>query len=57
MAGYANNSQNRTQSSVSDYHSRGQVTGYSVGLYGTSRMLTISTGLGLVWIPDVVQLV
>ncbi len=34
MAGYAN-SQNRTQSSVSDYHSRGQVTGYSVGLYGT----------------------
>lgn len=34
MAGYAN-SQNRTQSSVTGYHSRGQVTGYSVGLYGT----------------------
>ncbi|EAA3640787.1 TPA: intestinal colonization autotransporter adhesin MisL [Salmonella enterica subsp. enterica] len=31
MAGYAN-SQNRTQSSVSDYHSRGQVTGYSFRL-------------------------
>ncbi|EDP8671832.1 autotransporter outer membrane beta-barrel domain-containing protein [Salmonella bongori] len=34
MAGYAN-SQNHTQSSVSGYYSRGQVTGYSVGLYGT----------------------
>ncbi|MFH3159151.1 intestinal colonization autotransporter adhesin MisL [Citrobacter portucalensis] len=34
MAGYAN-SQNRTQSSLTGYHSRGQVTGYSVGLYGT----------------------
>lgn len=34
MAGYAN-SQNRTQSSLTGYHSRGQVTGYNVGLYGT----------------------
>lgn len=34
MAGYAN-SQNRTQSSLTGYHSRGQVTGYSVALYGT----------------------
>ncbi|EJF22754.1 MULTISPECIES: intestinal colonization autotransporter adhesin MisL [Citrobacter] len=34
MAGYAN-SQNSTQSSLTGYHSRGQVTGYSVGLYGT----------------------
>ena len=34
MAGYAN-SQNRTRSSLTGYHSRGQVTGYSVGLYGT----------------------
>lgn len=34
MAGYAN-SQNRTQSSLTGYHSRGQVIGYSVGLYGT----------------------
>ncbi|HFZ8994796.1 TPA: intestinal colonization autotransporter adhesin MisL [Citrobacter freundii] len=34
MAGYAN-SQNRTQSGLTGYHSRGQVTGYSVGLYGT----------------------
>ncbi|MBS6486774.1 MAG: intestinal colonization autotransporter adhesin MisL [Citrobacter freundii] len=34
MVGYAN-SQNRTQSSLTGYHSRGQVTGYSVGLYGT----------------------
>ncbi|MEZ7798717.1 intestinal colonization autotransporter adhesin MisL [Citrobacter pasteurii] len=34
MAGYAN-SQNRTQSNLTGYHSRGQVTGYSVGLYGT----------------------
>lgn len=34
MAGYAN-SQNRTPSSLTGYHSRGQVTGYSVGLYGT----------------------
>ncbi|MDE9614650.1 intestinal colonization autotransporter adhesin MisL [Citrobacter portucalensis] len=34
MAGYAN-SQNRTQSSLTGYHSRGQLTGYSVGLYGT----------------------
>lgn len=34
MAGYAN-SQSRTQSSLTGYHSRGQVTGYSVGLYGT----------------------
>lgn len=34
MAGHAN-SQNRTQSSLTGYHSRGQVTGYSVGLYGT----------------------
>ncbi|MBW9350309.1 intestinal colonization autotransporter adhesin MisL [Citrobacter sp. EC_71] len=34
MAGYAN-SQNRTQSSLTGYHSRGQITGYSVGLYGT----------------------
>ncbi|NTZ52254.1 intestinal colonization autotransporter adhesin MisL [Citrobacter gillenii] len=34
MAGYAN-SQNRTQSSLTGYASRGQVTGYSVGLYGT----------------------
>ncbi|EPH1777385.1 intestinal colonization autotransporter adhesin MisL [Citrobacter freundii] len=34
MAGYAN-SQNHTQSSLTGYHSRGQVTGYSVGLYGT----------------------
>ena len=34
MAGYAN-SQNRTQSSLTGYYSRGQVTGYSVGLYGT----------------------
>lgn len=34
MAGYAN-SLNRTRSSLTGYHSRGQVTGYSVGLYGT----------------------
>lgn len=34
MAGYAN-SQNRTQSNLTGYYSRGQVTGYSVGLYGT----------------------
>lgn len=34
MAGYAN-SQNRTRSNLTGYHSRGQVTGYSVGLYGT----------------------
>lgn len=34
MAGYAN-SQSRTQSSLTGYYSRGQVTGYSVGLYGT----------------------
>ncbi|MDA8514638.1 autotransporter outer membrane beta-barrel domain-containing protein [Citrobacter sp. Igbk 14] len=34
MAGYAN-SQSRTKSSLTGYYSRGQVTGYSVGLYGT----------------------
>ncbi|HGK4841702.1 TPA: autotransporter outer membrane beta-barrel domain-containing protein [Kluyvera georgiana] len=34
MAGYGNN-QSNTRSDVSRYHSRGQVTGYSVGLYGT----------------------
>ena len=34
MAGYAN-SQNRTQSNLTGYYSRGQVIGYSVGLYGT----------------------
>ena len=34
MAGYAN-SQNRTRSNLTGYHSRGQVTGYRVGLYGT----------------------
>lgn len=34
MAGYAN-SQSRTQSSLTGYYSRGQVTGYSAGLYGT----------------------
>jgi outer membrane autotransporter barrel domain len=34
MAGYGN-SQSNTQSDVSRYHSRGQVTGYSAGIYGT----------------------
>ena len=34
MAGYAND-QNRTQSSATGYHSRGEASGYSVGLYGT----------------------
>ncbi|MFV0265199.1 MAG: autotransporter outer membrane beta-barrel domain-containing protein, partial [Kluyvera sp.] len=34
MAGYGN-SQSNTRSDVSRYHSRGQVTGYSAGLYGT----------------------
>ncbi|MFV0262105.1 MAG: autotransporter outer membrane beta-barrel domain-containing protein [Kluyvera sp.] len=34
MAGYANN-QSRTQSSATGYHSRGEVSGYSVGLYST----------------------
>ena len=34
MAGYANG-QSRTQSSATGYHSRGEVSGYSVGLYGT----------------------
>ena len=34
MAGYAND-QSRTQSSATGYHSRGEVSGYSVGLYGT----------------------
>lgn len=34
IAGYGNN-QSNTRSDVSRYHSRGQVTGYSVGLYGT----------------------
>ncbi|WP_420107852.1 autotransporter outer membrane beta-barrel domain-containing protein [Kluyvera genomosp. 2] len=34
MAGYGN-SQSNTRSNVTRYHSRGQVTGYSVGLYGT----------------------
>ena len=34
MAGYGN-SRSRTRSSITDYGSRGQVTGYSVGLYGT----------------------
>ncbi|MEO3989628.1 autotransporter outer membrane beta-barrel domain-containing protein [Pseudocitrobacter cyperus] len=34
MAGYGNSKSN-TQSNVTGYRSRGQVTGYSVGLYGT----------------------
>ncbi|MGE6983212.1 autotransporter outer membrane beta-barrel domain-containing protein [Kluyvera intermedia] len=34
MAGYGN-SRSRTESSLTQYRSRGQVTGYSVGLYGT----------------------
>lgn len=34
MAGYANQ-KSRTHSSVSDYRSRGQINGYSTGLYGT----------------------
>lgn len=34
MAGYAND-QSRTQSSATGYHSRGEVSGYSVGIYGT----------------------
>lgn len=34
MAGYAND-QHRTQSSATGYHSRGEASGYSVGLYGT----------------------
>lgn len=34
MAGYGN-SQSNTRSDVSRYHSRGQVTGYSAGIYGT----------------------
>lgn len=34
MAGYGN-SQSNTKSDVSRYHSRGQVTGYSAGIYGT----------------------
>ncbi|WP_297196206.1 autotransporter outer membrane beta-barrel domain-containing protein [uncultured Pluralibacter sp.] len=34
MAGYANQ-KSRTRSSVSDYSSRGQINGYSAGLYGT----------------------
>ena len=34
MAGYAN-SQSRTNSSLTGYRSRGQLTGYSAGLYGT----------------------
>lgn len=34
MAGYGNNHSN-TQSSVSGYHSNGDVDGYSVGVYGT----------------------
>lgn len=34
MAGYGN-SRSRTESNLTHYRSRGQVTGYSVGLYGT----------------------
>ncbi|MGL5421709.1 MAG: autotransporter outer membrane beta-barrel domain-containing protein [Serratia fonticola] len=34
MGGYGNN-QNNTRSGVTDYSSKGQVNGYSVGLYGT----------------------
>ncbi len=34
MAGYGN-SQSNTESNVSHYRSRGHVTGYSLGLYGT----------------------
>lgn len=34
MAGYGN-SQSNTRSDVTRYHSRGQVTGYSAGVYGT----------------------
>lgn len=34
MAGYAN-SQSRTNSSLTGYHSRGQITGYSAGVYAT----------------------
>ncbi len=34
MAGYANSS-NTTKSNLTGYHSRGKVSGYSVGLYGT----------------------
>ncbi|EMH4164347.1 autotransporter outer membrane beta-barrel domain-containing protein [Pluralibacter gergoviae] len=34
MAGYANQ-KSRTHSSVSDYRSRGQINGYSAGMYGT----------------------
>lgn len=34
MAGYGN-SQSRSASSLTGYHSRGEVNGYSVGLYGT----------------------
>lgn len=34
MAGYAN-SKNRTTSSLNNHYSRGQIEGYSVGLYGT----------------------
>ncbi|MGL4724634.1 MAG: autotransporter outer membrane beta-barrel domain-containing protein [Scandinavium sp.] len=34
MAGYAN-SQSRTHSSLTGYHSRGQITGYSAGVYAT----------------------
>lgn len=34
MAGYAS-SHSRTHSTVTGYHSRGEITGYSVGLYGT----------------------
>lgn len=34
MAGYGN-SQSRTHSDLTGYYSRGQVTGYSAGLYGT----------------------
>jgi autotransporter family porin len=34
MAGYAN-SQNRTNSSLTGYHSRGQITCYSAGVYAT----------------------
>ncbi|MGS9154740.1 autotransporter outer membrane beta-barrel domain-containing protein, partial [Salmonella enterica subsp. enterica serovar Infantis] len=50
MAGYAN-SQTRTQSSVSDYHSRGPVPGYRVGRYGTwsAHPIARSGGSGDPW--------
>ncbi|SUG72918.1 autotransporter MisL [Salmonella enterica subsp. enterica] len=49
MAGYAN-SQNRTLSSVSDYHSvvKSPVT---ASAFTAPGMLTISIGLELMWIP------